>query len=111
MQGPARYIESVVMLAAVHRLTTIAVDEEITSDARSWLFRRYPPETTKLGYLASCRRCSSVHAGAAVLLLWRIPLLGRFLVYTLALSNGVLALDFLHEKLKADGTETEVLFN
>jgi len=51
---------------ATYRLTRLITDDHITEPIRRRFMERYPPETTKLGYWASCPWCASVWVGAGV---------------------------------------------
>jgi hypothetical protein len=51
---------------AVFRLTKLVVDDEIFADVRDKLLDRFPPESTKLGYLITCPWCVSIYLGGAV---------------------------------------------
>lgn len=51
---------------ATKRLTRLVVTDKITEDLRNQWFDRFPPETTKIGYLVSCPKCTSVWAGFLV---------------------------------------------
>jgi hypothetical protein len=50
---------------AVFRLTKLVVDDEIFADVRDKLLDRFPPESTKLGYLITCPWCVSIYLGGA----------------------------------------------
>lgn len=52
---------------AVHRLTKLVLDDEITKPLREKIWKRFPPETTKIGYLTTCPWCVSIWAGVAVI--------------------------------------------
>jgi hypothetical protein len=51
---------------AVYRLTKLVLDDEITAGIREKVFDRFPPDTTKIGYLLSCPWCVSIYAGTGV---------------------------------------------
>ena len=51
---------------AVYRLTRLVIEDEITQDMREKIWERYPPQSTKIGYLISCPWCSSIWLGAGV---------------------------------------------
>ncbi len=51
---------------AVFRLTKLVVDDEIFAAVRDKLLERFPPESTKLGYLITCPWCVSIYLGGAV---------------------------------------------
>lgn len=73
---------------AAKRLTRLVVDDEITADLRAMWFNRFPPETTKLGYLVSCKKCTSFWTAAASLLLSRTTAMP--LLHALAVSEAVI---------------------
>lgn len=99
---------------ATKRLTTLVVEDEIARDIRDRVWDSYPPETTKLGYLISCRKCTSIWAGAAVLLLgsskWT-----RWIVGALTLSEASLQLDVAFNsqnvKVRPDNDSTGGFFD
>ena len=59
-------ITLIVDIVAVYRLTKLAIDDEIFSDVREKVFEKFPPETTKIGYLFTCPWCMSIWMGAGV---------------------------------------------
>lgn len=61
-----RIISLVLDIVAVYRLTKLMIDDQIMDDVRNWVWNKYPPETTKIGYLFTCPWCMSVWMGAAV---------------------------------------------
>lgn len=48
---------------AVYRLTKLVIDDKITEDVREKVWEKYPPESTKIGYLFSCPWCVSMWVG------------------------------------------------
>lgn len=86
-------LKAVTLALATRRLTHLVVEDKITEDLREAVFKRHAPETTKLGYLFTCTRCSSVWAGLIVLLLGRSRLPGSVIVDTLALSEVSILVD------------------
>lgn len=94
-----------IKLLAVRRLTTLITEDKILEKQRDALWKKYPPETTMLGFLVSCRKCSSVWAALVVLALdhWSF---GRILVRTLALSEATILVDEL-----LDRTQKPSMFN
>jgi Protein of unknown function (DUF1360) len=88
-------LDFVIDALATERLTRLVVDDEITADLREWVWKKYPPESTKIGYLLTCPFCASVWAGGLVALASATPSRGVFsgsvavLKYTLALSGAV----------------------
>ncbi len=73
---------------AAKRMTRLMVDDALLSEAREAFWKRYPPESAKLGYLLTCHACTSMWAAALV----RSPSLPRQVRDLFALSEMVLAL-------------------
>lgn len=99
---------------ATKRLTTVVVDDEIARDVRERVWDTYPPETSKIGYVLTCRKCTSVWAGLAVTLLSRNRW-GRILVGALALSEASLLLDVAlkgqNDRLSPDNDPSGTFFS
>lgn len=51
---------------ACYRLTKLVLDDRITQPLRERWFARHPPESTALGYLATCPWCLSLWAGLGI---------------------------------------------
>ena len=82
-------------LLATRRITTLITEDKITEDLRDAVTRRFPPEHTKLGYLVTCRKCSSIWAALCSLLLLalgNVPVV-RTVLYALALSEATILTD------------------
>ena len=79
--------DTVIDAIAVHRITRLVVEDEITSDLRGKWFEKYDPQETKLGYLVSCPWCVSIWAGAFAVAARRVaPEAWSPLAHTLAFS-------------------------
>ena len=50
----------IILCLAVYRFTRFITTDTIFNSARKRLWRRFPPETTKLGYFSTCPWCISV---------------------------------------------------
>lgn len=86
---------------ATFRITRLVTTDEITRPLREKLWDRYPPESTRIGYLVSCDHCTGIYAAAAVSALTMgtamVPAARRhhvdraamFLVATFAMSGAV----------------------
>lgn len=57
-------IRILIRFAAIHRVTDLVVDDEITRPLREAVGRRWPG--SKVAYLLTCRRCVSVWAAVAL---------------------------------------------
>lgn len=89
-------LKLLINVLAARRLTYLITDDKITEDFRSIVEGRFPPDMNKLGYLVTCRKCTSVWVGVALGLLTlthskRIS----SVVYGLALSEAVIVTDKL----------------
>ena len=98
-QGPSvlrtallyRLVEFGLDALAAKRITRLVVDDGLTEDLRELIWKHFPPEEHKLGYLFTCHACTSVWAAAIV----RSGVLPRWTRDILALSEAVLAIQRL----------------
>lgn len=51
---------------ATYRLTRLITRDEIAAPIREAIWDRYPPESTRTGYLLTCEWCSSIWAASAL---------------------------------------------
>lgn len=51
---------------ATYRLTRLITTDEIAAPLREKVWEKYPPETSRVGYLLTCDWCSSVYAASAL---------------------------------------------
>lgn len=51
---------------AAYRLTRFLTRDELAAPLREAVWRRYPPETTKPGYLLTCDWCASIWTASAL---------------------------------------------
>lgn len=70
------WLSAFIRVAATVRLTDIAAEDEVSRPFRELIARRWPGSQT--AYLVTCKRCVSVWAALAVLILpeWLITVLG-----------------------------------
>lgn len=59
-------------IIAVYRITKLIIDDEILADFRDLVWDKFPPESTKIGYLITCPWCTSIWAGIAVFALRKL---------------------------------------
>jgi hypothetical protein len=79
---------------ATYRLSRLVIEDEITEPVRRQVWRWFPPETTKTGYLLTCYWCTSIYAASALEISRMIaPRTTRSVETVLALSalTGLLA--------------------
>lgn len=87
-------IEFLILGLAVFRLTRLFTRDTILEGFREKVWRRYPPESEKLGYLLTCEWCLSIWLGSLVYLSSILmPTTTRAITTVLALSAiaGLLA--------------------
>ena len=94
----------IVELMAVHRLTKLIVEDEITRPAREAVFHwaddaKQFSLRERIATAIDCPACSSIWAGGLVLLASRSRL-GRAAIGVLAISSASLAFDALVKRLE-----------
>jgi len=68
---------------ATSRLTRLVVEDAVLDDVRDHVWKTFPVDSTKVGYLISCRACTSVWVAGLV----ASGLLSRRIRYIVALSE------------------------
>lgn len=53
-------VELIVLALAVFRVTRLVTTDYITEPIRNFIWKRFPPESTKTGYLFTCDWCTSI---------------------------------------------------
>lgn len=72
---------------ATYRLTKLVIEDELTAPLRNKIFEKFPPSSTKIGYLFTCPWCVSIWAGAGLIALEKSsPVLGEVSQKVLAVS-------------------------
>lgn len=61
-----------VLALACHRATRLVTTDAIFNGLRERFWRRFPPESTRLGYLSTCDWCTSVWVGSALTISYTI---------------------------------------
>jgi len=78
----------VIYALATYRICRLLIEDTITEPLRERFWKRFPPESSKLGYLLTCYHCLSVYvAFAAVLALLFAGIIGLAIALVLALST------------------------
>jgi hypothetical protein len=62
------FITLVILSLAAFRLTRFVTTDTIFNRQRSFIWRKFPPESTKLGYLITCPWCIGVWLSSLVYL-------------------------------------------
>jgi hypothetical protein len=80
-------LDFILLALATYRVTRLLVRDTIFSNLRDRIWNRYPPETTKRGYLLTCEWCTSVYVGLGFVSWYTISSeVVRFFAVALALS-------------------------
>lgn len=58
----------IITALAAYRLTRFIVQDELISSLRNRLWKKFPPETNKFGYLFTCMWCMSVWTASLLVL-------------------------------------------
>jgi hypothetical protein len=82
---------------ATYRLTRFLTRDELAAPAREALWRRFPPETSKVGYLLTCEWCTSIWAGSALQIAHMIAPRTTTAVETVLAASAVAGLLTAHE--------------
>jgi hypothetical protein len=85
-------IELVILGLATYRLTRLIIDDVILEFIRNWVWKRFPPHTSKIGYLFTCTWCMSIWVASFVVLsAMLIPVLVyAYAVFALSAIAGLL---------------------
>jgi hypothetical protein len=80
-------LDFIIFSLATYRATRLITRDEIFQSLRNRIWNRFPPETTKTGYLLTCEWCSSVWLGLAFVSWYTIDASSfRFFAVALSLS-------------------------
>jgi hypothetical protein len=61
------FFEFVILGLATYRITRLFTRDVILEGFRNWWWKKFPPESSKLGYLLTCEWCLSIWVAS---LLW-----------------------------------------
>ena len=64
-------IDLILLSLATYRATRLLTRDEILGGVRNKVFDRFPPNTSKLGYVFTCEWCMSIWVGSGFVL-WSI---------------------------------------
>ncbi len=80
-------VELAIYGLATYRLSRLVTRDELLSGPREWLWKKFPPESTKIGYWLTCVWCVSVWS-ASLFVISRIiiPEATNIVAIVLALS-------------------------
>lgn len=83
---------------ATYRLTRFLTKDELAAPLRDAVWSRYPPETSKVGYLLTCEWCMSIWAGSALQIAHMIAPRTTTAVETVLAASAVAGLLTAHEE-------------
>lgn len=77
----------IITALAVYRATRFVIQDELVSSLRNRLWKKFPPETNKFGYLFTCMWCMSIWTASLFVLSSIImPTITFYVCLVLALS-------------------------
>lgn len=80
-------LDFILLALATYRVTRLLVRDTIFASLRNRIWNRYPPETTRRGYLLTCEWCTSIYVGLGFATWYTISSeVVRFFAVALALS-------------------------
>ena len=66
------WISLTILVLATYRITRLITRDEVLTDLRNRYFNRFPPESSKLGYLATCEWCMSFWVASLLVICFMI---------------------------------------
>ena len=90
-------VQAAIRGLATYRLTRFLVRDELAAPLREAVWSRYPPETSKVGYLLTCEWCTSIWAGSALQISHMIAPRTTTAVETVLAASAVAGLLTAHE--------------
>ena len=79
-------LELVIYGLATYRLTRLITRDSITEPIREWIWKRRPPEKSKIGYLFTCEWCMSIWTASLLISSSMITAVTDVVAAVLALS-------------------------
>ena len=77
----------IILALATYRATRLVIEDEIFYSLRNKIFNRFPPESSKIGYLFTCPWCASIWLGLGFVSWYTINAdTARFFAVALGLS-------------------------
>lgn len=83
-------VELVIGGLATYRLSRLVTRDEVLSGPRNWLWKKFPPESTKFGYWLTCVWCVSIWS-ASLLVISRIIIPEATYIVAVVLSLSAIA--------------------
>lgn len=87
-------LEFIILALAAYRLTRLFIEDVIFDTPRDAIWKKFPPESTKIGYLLTCYWCLGLWvSGLVVVLYLLIPVPTLVVAAILAISAVVGMID------------------
>lgn len=80
------FLYFIILALATYRITRLITRDHIFSSARNKFWEKYPPESTKLGYLITCEWCTSIWVASLLVISAMITLVTVAVATVFALS-------------------------
>ena len=80
------WISLVILALTTYRVTRLITRDEIVSNLRTKYFTKFPPETSKLGYLVTCEWCMSFWVASLLVICFMINTVTVIAMVPFALS-------------------------
>lgn len=91
---PFSFIDGVILVLAVFRITRLITTDEIFSKVRNMIWKKSPAYSGGIGYLITCDWCTSVWVSSLVLTMYKIattPAVFVFGIFALSGAAGLLS--------------------
>lgn len=76
-----------ILVLSTYRLTKLLNDDYILNDLRQKVLKKFPPQSSKIGYLFTCYWCMSIWSAGCLLVLHKFaPEIYNFIALTLTAS-------------------------
>ena len=88
------WLQFVIISLAAYRLTRLVTTDEITAPLREWVWRRRPPESSRIGYLLACDWCTGIWVGSLLVvghMIAPVPATWVCLALAVAATVGILS--------------------
>ena len=88
------FYDLVILALATARLTRLVTTDTIFAPLRERIWKRFPPESSRYGYLITCNWCTSIYAATLVVSMYRIiekPTIFVSMILALSMIAGFVA--------------------
>jgi len=80
-------LDFIILALATYRISRLITQDHIFAGLRDSFWKRFPPETTKIGYFSTCMWCTSIWVGLGFIIWYTISAdVSRIFAVVFALS-------------------------